>query len=838
MSEHFADPSDGQPDSASETARPAAENPKFPETPNADVARDEDLRLAFMEHSIDGIVIIEYDTAAVIDTNSAFAEMLGYSVEEVRRMHVWDWDAFWSREELERRFAKHDWPVNRFETCHRHKDGRVLDVTISVTNVCWKEKQVAFCVVRDISEPKRQERKLQQELARWQLLMERSNDGIVILDGESLDVVDVNPAFAQMLGYTKEELAGMHPWDWDACFTRAEIETMGKTHRDLTEERRFETRHLRKDGTLLDVEINSTPAEKGDQLLIFCFCRDITARNQAERLLRAREREFRTLAENSPDAIVRYDGQLHRLYVNPSFELLVGKDKKDLLGKPLEDLETVDLTEYRSALQMAFQSTRQQELEFCHIKSDGSPCWAHIRYEPEFDENGAVVSVLVVMRDISDLVRQRDLARQLAFTDTLTGLPNRALFEKRFQDAANRAKSSCKPFALLMLDIDHFKDINDTLGHQTGDELLRQVTMRLSRFIRERDTIARLGGDEFVILLNTIPKTEDTTEVATRVLDALAKPFQIDGQELFVSGSIGIALYPRDSDELNELFTFADTALYSAKRKGRNNYQFYSADLTRHATERMSLGAALRQASVSNELQLLYQPKVHLETGRIIGGEALVRWHHPELGMLTPDRFITIAEENGSIIGIGQWVLQQACRAAILFNRHRPSPFKVAVNLSCRQFVQHDLAGEVKAILQTTGCRGEWLEFEITESLMIEDNRKVLNTLEELRTLGISIAIDDFGTGYSALSYLNRFPMDVLKIDRSFVDGIDTDSRKSGLVNSFIAVGKTLGMEVVAEGVETSDQSKVLLNLGCGLGQGYLFGKPRSFEEFMSDLPA
>jgi diguanylate cyclase (GGDEF)-like protein/PAS domain S-box-containing protein len=836
MSQRFSDPHKGPAGPASKESRPAAEMPDGAD-PGLSGSRNDDLRRAFMEHSVDGIVILDVDTAGVIDANSAFADMLGYTLGEVRRLKVWDWDAHWSREDLERMFAAGNWPAQRLETRHRRKDGQVVEVAISITEIVWKEKAVSFCVVKDISERKRQELKLQQELARWQMLMKLSNDGIVIQDWTNKSVIDVNPAFAGMLGYEEGEMIGMHPWDWDAQFSREEIEAMSATHK-TDEDRFFETLHRRKDGTLRNVEISSTRMTMGEQNLTICICRDITARNQADELLRAREREFRTLAENTPDAIVRYDRQLRRLYVNPTFERLVGKNKNELLGKPLEHLQNVDLTDYRSALETAFRTARQQEMEFCHLKPDGSPCWAHIRFEPEFDENGAVDSVLVVLRDISDMVEQRDLARQLAFTDTLTGLPNRALFKKRFQEASGRAIASGDSFALLMLDLDHFKDVNDTLGHQTGDELLRQVTMRLSRFIRECDTIARLGGDEFAILVNRIGKTDDGTEVATRVLDALTRPFDINGQELLVSGSIGIAFYPGDSGELNELFTFADTALYSAKRKGRNNFQCYSPELTRHATERMSLGAALRHACVNDELQLLYQPKVLLENGRIIGGEALVRWHHPELGLLSPDRFITIAEESGSIIDIGRWVMENACRAAVRFNRHSTIPFKIAVNLSCRQFVLHDLAGEVRAILHATGCLGQWLEFEITESLMIEDNLQVRKTLEALRALGISIAIDDFGTGYSALSYLTRFSMDVLKIDRSFINGIDTDPRKAGLVNAFIAVGKTLGMEIVAEGVETAAQAAVLELLGCELAQGYLFGRPQTLEDFTANLPA
>lgn len=815
-------------------------SPNAPQTPQTSLEQAgcpaDDLRLAFLEHSIDGIVIVDFATAGVVDTNSAFAEMLGYSVEEVRQLHVWDWDANWSRAELKKKFATRNCPDARFETRHRRKDGQVVDVAISMTPILWLEKKVVFCVVKDISEQKRQELKLQQELSRWQLLMEHSTDGIVIIDGESLAVIDVNHTFAKMLGYSREEIAKMHPWDWDARFSRAEIEEMRTSHRVIAEERRFETLHRRKDGSLRDVEVTSTPAEIGDGFLYFCFCRDITARNQADRLLRTREQEFRSLAENSPDGIVRYDRQLLRLYVNPAFECLLGKNKASLLGRSLLSDGPLDLQAYKSALETTFETGCQQETEVRHIKTDGTIGWYHSRFEPEFAENGEVHSVLTVIRDISDVVEQREHARQLAFTDTLTGLPNRALFEKRFQEAVASSDLTGRPFALLVLDIDHFKNVNDTLGHKAGDELLCQVTERLSHCVRDIDTFARLGGDEFAILQNHIHSVDDTVEVADRLLNELSQPFYIDRKELIISGSIGIAFYPADSRELDELFTFADTAMYSVKLKGRNNHQFYSADLTHHTTDQLSLSTALRHACANEELLLSYQPRVQLETGRMIGVEALLRWHHPERGLLPPDRFITIAEETGLIVGIGQWVLHKSCEAAVRLNRQRSSPFKVALNLSHRQFVHHDLVGAVKTTLHNTGCRGEWLEFEITEGLMIEDNPQIHKTLETLQTLGISIAIDDFGTGYSALSYLSGLPMDVLKIDYSFINGIDTDPRKAGLVQAFISVGKTLGMEIVAEGVETSVQSELLQQLGCRLGQGYLFGKPMPLTSLLAIL--
>lgn len=666
--------------------------------------------------------------------------------------------------------------------------------------------------------------RLQEEVSHWKLLMERSNDGIVVLNSDGLRVTYANPAFLKMLGYSWEEMAEMHPWDWDTCCSRAEIEAMGVSHQELTEERRFETRHRRKDGSIYDVEITSVPAEKGDRLLMFCYCRDITAQKQAKELLRAREQEFRSLAENSPDAVVRYDRLLRRTYVNPAFERLIGKDRDYLLGRHLSSEGPIDLQVYQSALERVLETGAPQEAEVRHLRPDDTIVWSHPRFEPEFAEDGTVQSVLTVIRDMRS-----------AFTDILTDLPNRALFEKRFGDATARLESTGPSLALMLLDIDHFKDINDTLGHKTGDDLLRQVAARLSRFSLDSDTIARMGDDEFALLL-AVQGVDEAADFASRVLEALAQPFLIDGRELFISCSLGSAFYPEDSNQLTELVAFADAAMCSAKRKGRNNFQLYTPELTRRTTERLALCTALRYACDNNELFLLHQPKVLLKTGQIAGGEALLRWRHPQLGILTPDQFIPIAEESGLIISIGQWVLRNAFREAVLLNRHSSLPFKLAVNLSSRQFMQHDLAGEVETLLKETGCEGPWLEFEITESLMIDDNLKVRKTLETFRALGISIAIDDFGTGYSAIDYLRRFPMDVLKIDRSFVDDMENDSRKTGLVKAFIALGNALDMEIVAEGIETEAQSVLLQKMGCRLGQGYLFGKPQTFEKLMADL--
>jgi diguanylate cyclase (GGDEF)-like protein len=383
----------------------------------------------------------------------------------------------------------------------------------------------------------------------------------------------------------------------------------------------------------------------------------------------------------------------------------------------------------------------------------------------------------------------------------------------------------------MMLDLDRFKTVNDTMGHPAGDELLRETASRLSACVRAYDTVARLGGDEFAILLPEIRSGDDLGRVATKMLNALNHPFLVDGKEVFISCSIGIALYPSDSAGTDDLLKFADSAMYSAKRSGRNKFRFYSRELTESANERLMLESELRHAIGRGELKLYYQPQVRLGDGTLIGSEALLRWQHPQRGMVQPDKFIGIAEDSGLIVKIGEWVLREACRAACAWNGAGKPLHKVAINLSVRQFQTGILVDTVCRALEETGCRPEWVELEITESLLLDEECGALEILKAFRSLGISIAIDDFGTGYSSLSYLARFPIDTLKIDRSFVRGITTDRYSIELVKAIMTIAHSLGYQVVAEGVETEAEAAILQTHGCEIAQGYLYGRPLPRQE-------
>jgi len=421
----------------------------------------------------------------------------------------------------------------------------------------------------------------------------------------------------------------------------------------------------------------------------------------------------------------------------------------------------------------------------------------------------------------------------MAFYDPLTKLPNRALFNDRLgRHITETSRSENEIAGVMILDLDGFKMVNDTLGHDAGDRLLCKVGERIRTCLREYDTVARLGGDEFAVLVPEVRRELDLAIIARKILYAVDAPFSIAGKELFVTTSIGIACYQTDSDKPSELLRFADTAMYHAKAMGRNNFQFYSESLTHHATDRMELENDLRKAQQQGELELFYQPKVNTLSGLMVGAEALLRWRHPTRGMVSPNTFIGIAEDTGLIVGIGEWVVRTACFAATEYNWDVIYPVKVAVNLSVRQLVSGGFVSTVRSALAESGCRPEWLELEITESLLMSHSPLIMESLEALDEMGISIAIDDFGTGYSSLGYLTDFPISVIKIDKSFVDEIMLRQRNLELVKAIVSLGHALGIELVAEGVETGEQAACLDRLGCHIIQGYLYGRPMPAAEF------
>lgn len=436
-------------------------------------------------------------------------------------------------------------------------------------------------------------------------------------------------------------------------------------------------------------------------------------------------------------------------------------------------------------------------------------------------------TLFIRQKSLEDDLRRRDAAyREQASYDELTGLPARTLLTDRVRLAIAEGARTDNQFAFMIVGMDHLKEVNDSLGHGAGDALLCEAAVRLQLQIRPFDTVARLGGDEFAVLLPGARGLDNAGLVAHKLIDALTAPYLLDGHEVIVSACIGVALYPDDAVAIDELFRFAGSALYHAKREGRNNVRFYVTELTARSSERLEMAAALHKAVRCGELEVYYQPQIDLRDGTIAGVEALLRWHRPGHGMVAPDKFIPVAEESGQIVEIGEWVLDAACRTAAAWNRTLERPVAVSVNVSTRQFMRHDFVATVERVLAGSGCRPAWLKLEITESLLLEDNEEVARMLGRLHALGLVISIDDFGTGYSALGYLYRFPVSQIKIDRSFVSDIPQNVNKSELVKAILSIAAALRLQVIAEGVETQDQVDYLLAHGCWCVQGYLFGAP------------
>ncbi|HYD62693.1 MAG TPA: EAL domain-containing protein [Noviherbaspirillum sp.] len=549
-------------------------------------------------------------------------------------------------------------------------------------------------------------------------------------------------------------------------------------------------------------------------------------------------RKLSRAVEQSANAVVITDREGIIEYVNPWFTRITGFAAEEVVGKTPRVLKSGEThPETYKRLWDTILSGKEWTGELHNTKKNGEFYWCLEVISPLKDENGNITHFVAVTEDISERKQTEQTIRHLAFHDPLTGLPNRRLFNDRLHQAAalRHRKENC--FALMLLDLDRFKTVNDTLGHDVGDALLKAVAARLLNSTRQGDTLARMGGDEFALIALEITQPEDMARLAEKLLDALSEPFHLFGHELYVTTSIGVTLYPNDAVDAEALIKNADIALYRAKDLGRNNFQFFTSDMNAAMMHRLRLESAMRWAIERNEFMLNYQPQADVVSGRIHGTEALIRWRHPELGMIPPAQFIPLAEETGMIVQIGEWILQTACAQAKAWQL-AGLPMRVAVNLSARQFHQGDLAETIADILRELDLPPDLLEIELTEGILMEDTSQTAAILNKLHDMGVQISIDDFGTGYSSLSYLKRLPIQILKIDQSFVRDIHTDADDRAIVTAVIALAHSMKLRVVAEGVETPEQLAFLREYACDIMQGYLFSKPVTGDEVLSLLAA
>lgn len=539
------------------------------------------------------------------------------------------------------------------------------------------------------------------------------------------------------------------------------------------------------------------------------------------------------IIENAAEGIIVFDTELRYLLWNRFMEDLTGMPASDVLGRQaLELFPHLREQKVEPLLQRALagETVSSPDVHY-HIPSTGRSGWVSSLYRPRRNEQGRIVGVIGLVRDITGRKAAEQQIEFQAYHDSLTGLANRRLFQEHLSLALALAQRRSTPVAVLYLDLDHFKVINDSLGHTVGDELLREVAHRLKAAVREGDTVARVGGDEFTIVLQDLSRRDAATVVAEKVLRAVAEPIAVGEHRLYVTTSIGIACYPADGEDAELLLKSADTAMYRAKSEGRNTFQLATRELNRSTQERMSLETGLRNALEEGEFELFYQPQVDGEALSIIGMEALLRWRHPQRGLIGPDQFIGVAEERGIILPIGDWVIREACMAARRFRDRGLPDFRVSVNLSARQFRDPALLETVRDAIAAAGIGATQLELEITESVAMEDVDLAMSTLAQLRQLGVSIAIDDFGTGHSSLSYLKRFPIDALKIDKGFVFDLPDKFEDAAIVSSVIQLSNGLGLRVVAEGVETRAQLDFLRDGGCREFQGFYFSYPVPLAE-------
>jgi diguanylate cyclase (GGDEF)-like protein/PAS domain S-box-containing protein len=695
-----------------------------------------------------------------------------------------------------------------------------------------------LAIVRDITETRAAEVALREREEYFRQLIENAHDAIVVVSMEGT-VKYASPALGRLLGYSPEELVGVdalelvEPEDREILIEKFAAQFQGGVGKSDAAE--FRARH--KDGSIRIIEAAARPLNPDSvETEIVVNGRDVTERQEAAAILRESEERMRTIFEEAPIgmAVVRpQDYQV--LSVNKALCEMLGYSQDELKEKGILALMHPDDVEQDVALaqQLIAAEINSYRLEKRFIRPDGEITWGELTATVIRNEQGEALYGLGMIENVTDRKKAEETVRHLAFHDHLTALPNRALFRDRLELAIAQARRGQQIAAVLFLDLGRFKIVNDSVGHAEGDQLLCRVAEKLSVIVRDGDTVARVGGDEFTVLLPTIDKVQDAVRIANRILDGLSEPFLQAGKEFVVSGSVGITIIPDDGDDVDTLLRNADIAMYRAKEQGRNQYQLYAPQMNQEIVERITFESDLRHAVERGELELHYQPQFDVKTMQLTGVEALCRWKR-DGEYVPPTVFIPIAEETGLITALGSWVLREACTQVLDWRNTGLPTVRVSVNVSAREFQSADIVERVRSVLTETGLDPSCLQIEITEGVAMEAAEATIETLHRLKAMGVQLALDDFGIGYSSLAYLKRFPIDILKIDCSFVQNVGVTTTDTALVGAIITMAHSMGIRVIAEGVEKPDQLAFLrepqieggVGIACDEFQGFLASGP------------
>jgi len=773
--------------------------------------------------------------------NESISKMHGYRSIELLKLNYRD---IMDEENARKIYEKYNKvfttgiPEKDFEYEIITKDGHRKNLETSIALIKNAEgRTVAFRgIVRDRTERKKAEEAIRQSEEKYRNILENIEEGFFEVDLAG-NFTFFNNSTCQLLGYPREETAGMNYRRFtDQENAEIVFNVFNNVYKTGVTAKEFDWRIIRKDGTHRYVEatISLKRDASGNPSGFQGMTHDVTERKQSEEALRHSEEKYRSILQNIQETYFEVDLAGNFTFFNDSLLRLTGCTKEELIGANYtrfsdhENSKNVFL-----AFNKVFKTGEPTEgFDWLIIRKDGTKRYIEASVSMKRDRAEKPSGFKGVIRDITERKRIEQELNYIATHDALTGLPNRLMFNQLLNQAIQSAKRHKKQLAIFFIDLDRFKIINDTLGHDAGDQLLQEISKRFRQALRAVDVVGRLGGDEFVILIEDFVNLNQVKKVAQKILATAIKPMLLMGEECRVTASIGVSIYPKDGQDEQSLMKNADIAMYFAKEEGKNNVQFYSKNIHSHSNERLTIETNLRQALERREFSLEYQARLDFKTGDITGVEALLRWNNSLLGPVTPTQFIPIAEETGLIVTIGRWVLKTACAQNVAWQHQCLPPICMAVNLSLRQLMDESLLEDIRTVLQETGMDPNLLELEITESMVMHNPSRLIPLLTKIKEMGVRLAIDDFGTGYSSLAQIKHYPIDTLKVDRSFIRNIPLDSEDKAITEAIITMGKTLSLTVVAEGVETEEQENFLREHVCDEMQGFYFSKPISADHF------